>query len=454
MSALLQEKNQLSLFGMSEEVQLYHDSQRHGFFSILQNVKSTKRQRSYKLAEMPQVLSLLDPSRDSWMSQAEFFKPNRRVVNLWRVGLLFVDIDSYNVPGLERQPIDYLVGALLFYCDDLNIPAPSIVVFSGRGLQVKWLLDIPLPSAALPRWNACQRVLVDKLRHLGADPQAKDASRVLRLVQTTNSKNGEVCRVVHVTEENDQPIKYSFDYLCDTLLPFTREQIAQMRATRKEEKAVRQAKYEAKQLHVVEGTKRTGLKGFSGRQLAWHRLEDLRRLAELRGGYKTGERMHHLFWQLNFLLLSGATNQNQMWHEAAALAHAIDSQWGYRTDELSTLYQKAKEYEAGQKVEFNGKKYPPLYTPRNDTLINQFCITDDEQRKLRTIISRDIAKERHAERDTVRRRKAGAIERAEYLSKAANRQKQAIKLRNQGLTLRAIAHEMGVSVASIHNYLK
>lgn len=422
MSALRKQK-QLEIFTTIDEAQLYHDAQRPGFFSILQTIHSVKRQRSYKLIEMPKVFDLLDRTRDSWMSQAEFFMPNRRVVNLWRVGLLFVDIDSYNVPGLESQPIDFLVGALLFYCDDLNIPAPSIVIFSGRGLQVKWLLDRPLPSAALPRWNACQRVLVDKLRHLGADPQAKDASRVLRLVQTTNSKNGEVCRIVHITEENAKPIKYSFDYLCDMLLPFTREQIAQMRATRKEEKAVRQANYEAKQLHVVEGTNRTGLKGFSGRQLAWHRLEDLRRLAELRGGYKTGERMHHLFWQLNFLLLSGATNQNQMWHEAAALARGIDSHWGYRTDELSTLYQKAKKYEAGQQVEFNGKKYPPLYTPRNDTLINLFCITDDEQRKLRTIISRDIARERDAARDTARRRKAGAIERAKYEAESISARK-------------------------------
>lgn len=68
-----------------------------------------------------------------------------------------------------------------------------------------------------------------------------------------------------------------------------------MRVTRKEEKAVRQAKYKAKQLHVVEGTKRAGLKRFSGRQLAWHRLEGLRRLAELRGGYKAGGRLSSFY---------------------------------------------------------------------------------------------------------------------------------------------------------------
>lgn len=452
MTALLKVK-QLQLFSALDEAQNYHDTQRHGFFAILQSqhAKASKLQRSYKLAEMPQVLDLLDKSRDSWMSQAEFFKPNRRVVNLWRVGLLFVDLDTYTIDALHDKSVTNLVNILLFFCQEEGIPAPSLVISSGRGLQVKWLLEGTCPRAALPRWNACQRYLVNKLSPLGSDQQAKDASRVLRLVQTANSKNGEVCQVVHVTEENSEPIRYSFEYLCEMLLPFSREQLAQKRAER--QTVYEQRKQAANELKVLKGGRTSHLKGFSGMQLAWHRLDDLRRLAALRGGYKEGERMLHLFWQLNFLLLSGATNQNLMWHEAAALARAIDNKWGYRTDELSTLYQKAKQYEAGEKIEFNGKKYPALYTPRNSTLINQFGITDDEQRKLRTIISTDIAKERHAERDTVRRRKAGAIERAEYLSKAANRQKQAIKLRTQGLSLRAIALELGVSLRTVSNYL-
>lgn len=421
MTALLKVK-QLQLFSALDEAQYYHDTQRHGFFSILQSqhAKASKLQRSYKLAEMPLVLDLLDKSRDSWMSQAEFFKPNRRVVNLWRVGLLFVDLDTYTINGLRDKPVASLVNLLLFFCQEEGIPAPSLVISSGRGLQVKWLLEGTCPRAALPRWNACQRFLVNKLSELGSDQQAKDASRVLRLVQTANSKNGEVCQVVHVTEENSEPIRYDFEYLCEMLLPFSRKQLAQKRAER--QRAYEQRK-QANELKVLKGGRTGHLKGFSGRQLAWHRLEDLRRLAELRGGYREGERMQHLFWQLNFLLLSGATNQNLMWHEAAALARAIDNKWGYRASELSTLFQKAKQYEAGEQVEFNGKKYPALYTPRNSTLINQFGITDDEQRKLRTIISTNIAKERHAERSTVRRRKAGAIERAQYEAESISTKK-------------------------------
>ncbi len=78
-----------------------------------------------------------------------------------------------------------------------------------------------------------------------------------------------------------------------------------------------------------------------------------------------------------------------------------------------TLYAKAKQFEAGEKVEFGGRQYPALYTPRNDTLINLFQVTDDEQRELRTIVSRDIAAERHALRER-ERRKAGRRHRPRY----------------------------------------
>jgi len=86
------------------------------------------------------------------------------------------------------------------------------------------------------------------------------------------------------------------------------------------------------------------LRGFSGRQLAWDRLEDLRKLDELRGGLAEGERMRHLFWRINFLLLSGATNPTEMYHEAAALATEISPAWSYRSVEtFMFLLQKINQ---------------------------------------------------------------------------------------------------------------
>lgn len=405
---------QLALFDPAEEAATYHDAGRYGYFSLLVAVGNDKKQESYRLVDMPDVLSRVDTTRDTWLSQAEFIKPNRRVVNLARIGLLFADIDTYNKPWAQGRTPEQLTESVLFHCAEEGIPTPSMLIFSGRGIQAKWLLEGTLPRRALPRWNACQTHLVNRLAALGADPAAKDASRVLRLVNTVNSKSGEICRVMHVENGADgEPIRYNFEYLAEILLPVARWEI----------EAQRKEREERRQLKLIKGGKTTGLRGFSGRQLAWHRLEDLRRLADLRGGINEGERMQHLFWRLNFLLLSGATNTALMYHEAAALARELDPTWGYRSKELMTLYSKAKAHEAGEKVELFGKSYSPLYTPKNDTLINLFQISDAEQRQLRTLVSKDIAAERHRERQTARRRAAGAVDRETYEANSLARQK-------------------------------
>lgn len=398
---------------------MYHDSSRSGFFSLLIDVRGEKRQSSHRLADMPTILNLVDKTRDTWMSQAEFIRPNRRVVNLARLGLLFTDLDTYRIPALAGRTPEQLATSVLYFCTEEGLPAPSVLIYSGRGIQAKWLLDGTIPRQALPRWNACQRYLVDRLAHVGADPMAKDASRVLRTIETVNSKSGEVCRVVHVTNDTDgQPVRYNFESLAEALLPTARWTIEQQR----QEQAER-VKRKPKSFQLVLGGKADNLRGFSGRQLAWDRLEDLRKLAELRGGVNEGSRMQHLFWRLNFLLLSGATNSKQMYHEASALARELDPHWNSRSKELMTLFSKAKAYESGEKVSFGGRNYPPVYTPKNDTLINLFGITTDEQRQLKTIISSEMALERDRKRHEIRRRAAGAIDRQSYESASLSRRK-------------------------------
>lgn len=443
---------QLELFDASEEAACYHSIERQGYFSLLvaNGATSRKKQESYRLGLMPQVLSRLDRTHDTWLSQAEFFLPNRRIVNLSRIGLLFADLDTYRTPlkGLspERQ-----ADALQLCCNDEGIPPPSLIVFSGRGLQAKWLLERAIPRHALPRWDACQRSLVDHLGSLGSDIAAKDASRVLRLVETVNSKSGEICRVIHVNSGTDgEPVRYSFEYLAECLLPLSRWDIEHQKKARK----TRQARRSQPQLVLVPGSWTGGLRALNTRRLAWDRLEDLRALRRVRGGAHEGERMKFLLWELNFLMLSGAVHSTRMYPEAAALAKEIDPAWGYHSAELMTLYAKAKAWNAGETVEFNGKRYPALYTPRNDTLISMFRITDDEQRQLRTIISRSMAAERHKTRQEARRRAAGAVERSEYLDAAQERRQRALELRKQGLSVRAIAKEMGIPASSVQGYIK
>ena len=435
-------------FFSEEEAELYHGS-RSGFFSLLTGTPSGKQQRSYPLTQLATVLPLVNPKQDTWLSQAEFFRPNRRVVNLARLGLLFVDLDYYQIPKLAGTSPESMAWLLRNYCrNEAMIPQPSLIVASGQGLQVKWLLDGTIPRQALPRWNACQRRLVDALARFGADPAAKDASRVLRLVNTVNTKNGQVCRIVDVLNGRDgQPLRYPFDTLADDLLPVARWDIENER----QELAARKEHFKA-----VQGGRKGLLKGFSGSRLAWDRLNDLRQLASLRGGVQEGERMLHLHWQLNFLLLSGATHSSQMYHEARELARQIAPGWKHAEAELSTLYHKAQAYNAGEKVEFNGKKYPPLYTPWNSTLIDLFRITDAEQKQLQTIISKD----EKAQRKSVRNAQYYADNRGdrktreEYEGEAQAKAQEVLKMKSQGLKQKYIAEKLGLSKGRVSQIIK
>ncbi|GJA79156.1 hypothetical protein [Aeromonas caviae] len=126
----------------------------------------------------------------------------------------------------------------------------------------------------------------------------KDASRVLRLVNTVNSKSGEVCRVIHVEQGPDgEPIRYNFEYLAEALLPVVRWDI----------EADRKARADRRQFKLLPGGQTGNLRTLNGRQLAWDRLEDLR-----------------------------------------TLARELDPRWNYRSAELMTLYAKAKAHEAGE----------------------------------------------------------------------------------------------------------
>jgi len=129
------------------------------------------------------------------------------------------------------------------------------------------------------------------------------------------------------------------------------------------------------------------------------RLNDLRTLWRLRGGVPEGFREVTLFWQLNFLLLAEPVRVSTMWREAEALAAQIaPGQRFYGDSDLSTLYRKAKQALAGEVVTFNGRVLPPGYTPLNQTLIDIFRILPEEERSLRTIISRAEKNRRRVEK--------------------------------------------------------
>lgn len=377
---------------------------RPGWFSVLAKDQAGMAQASYPLEALPAVVELADADKDTWLTQAVFRLPNRRAVNVRDVGLLFADLDTYRTPGLVGKTPEELAALLLIYCGQEGLPAPSIVLYSGRGLQAKWLLSASVEAGGLVEWNQAQLALVRLLEPFSADQAARDISRVLRLDRTVNTKSGERCRVVHVTGGLEAcPARYDFEELRAVLCGReasepTRPQRASSPSTRPRILALPAE--------------------FNFRRLNWYRLYDLRDLWAARGGVPEGFRELSLFWELNFLLRAEPGKAGDLWREAQTLAAQIAPGVGfYQASDLSTLYQRAQAWRNGETCEFQGREYPPLYTPRNQYLLDLFRIEPAEERGLRTIISRAEKYRRAIEKA----RAAGVRAREEYLETALER---------------------------------
>jgi hypothetical protein len=464
----------------------YHNPLNYGYFAILaRNDKGYMKQDCYSLSLLSQVLPLLNPKADTYIVQNEFKNYTRRVVNLLRICLCFLDLDIKLGTGLRLTgKINNDLDLLFDWHHNSCLPFPSMILFSGRGYHLKWFFERPIPARVLPRWNAVQKNLVKQYSELGADPKARDASRVLRVAGTVNSKNGEIATVIYPNINEDTTV-FEFESFAEEILPYSRRDIENWKevSIAKQKEREKRGKRPASNLNL--------------NTLNWARLWDLRALMNIRkiangGTVPEGQRMSFLFWLVNFLALSGATTPELMRYEAATLGKEIDPGWGYRSEELSTVYYKMVNYCKGEKIEFKGRTYPPLYTPKNETLIDSFEITNDEMEWMHTIISREKANQRHQKREEIRRRAVGEREREDYLDDVrvapevrtqAHRERdearrraagereredylesekakleakieQAIILRAKGLNYRAIADEMGVSVASVSSYLK
>lgn len=218
---------------------------RRGFFAVLTLRDGVQQHRSYVLQDLRAVLEGLDEGGDVWIRQALFCGPRRRLVNLLRIGLLFSDLDTHKDEALSRLGFEELLGEVSAFCDGCGVPQPSLMIFSGRGLQLKWLFKEALPAHALPRWSRCQRVICERLAPLKADPKACDASRVLRVVGTVNSRSG--CEVRVVRGDVGDPLRYEFDALCEALLPYSREEVRVFKAANAAQWAAKRAAIQAAQ---------------------------------------------------------------------------------------------------------------------------------------------------------------------------------------------------------------
>ena len=120
-----------------------------------------------------------------------FYKPCRRLEYIKELNALFIDLDCYKTKFTKEQIIMNLEANYF----NKKIPTTNYILDSGRGLGLLWLIN-KVPSQALPLWKAIEEYLYNQLKEFGADRQALDATRILRVPGSINTKSKTVVSIL------------------------------------------------------------------------------------------------------------------------------------------------------------------------------------------------------------------------------------------------------------------
>ncbi|WP_245632942.1 helix-turn-helix domain-containing protein [Alicyclobacillus kakegawensis] len=414
---------------VSEQSALEHILRHHagadGWITIARREGDSYKQYHYRVDELPKVLSEW-LGTDVYFSQNTFYRPSRKIEYIRQLRALYVDVDCYL---LNFDP-DWVIGAMEAELFRRKVPEPNLIIHSGRGLGVVWLIE-PVPARALPLWQAVENYLVRQLTEFGGDAKASDAARILRVAGTINSKSNEPVLV-----------QYRHDYRYQ-LRDIEREYLPPLSPAKLRERGNTDVRMHRKMFRV--------------HSLHYARLMDLVRLCELRKWHMTGYREVTLFlyryWSCCFLAdpdeaLRGTLELNEQFTEPLSDQEVIRA-----TRSAEKAWQAKNDEEANRIAREKG--YPGAgYNISNTKLIEWLDITEDEQRHLETIIGRRVKYERNNQRRSEARRAAGKATREEYLAEAEKRRREAIRLRSEGMSYRAIAKAMNTSLSQVQRMLK
>lgn len=453
--------------------------QNFGFFTIFKLLGENKFPKNFThhITHLHRAINRVGLNCDTFFTINLFKKRSRKQEFLRWINAVYIDCD-FKDPTLSVA--DKVALAKKVCLKKVGF-LPSIMTSSGNGLHLYFLFTSPIKASGLVRWKLVQKEFCARLQEIHADPKALDASRVLRLPGTINTKNNTRCSVVYFTrDKNDSDIvqRYSFDELADKVLPVERVVIKCRRKTKAErqaeylkKKAKREQQYKENLEKILKSLHAKNAKAGADSELSKKmkllstnvmRYTDLMVLLDMRskatGVVPKGARNELLFWIMNFACLAELVNSKNFYAEAEKIAKKIDCCWDYESNgNLSTLYGKLLQHEQGKTIKVFNRDFPTLYTPKNDTLIRRLIITDDEQNHLKTLISSEKLKERNKskvkQRREKQRRDKGIMSREEYLQRKEDKIKVVEYFKNF-MTTKEMIKFLGFSRSSIYSYLK
>ena len=293
---------------------------------------------------------------DVYIAMSTFYKPMRRIETIKEIGNLFLDLDTYNTEFSKTQILMNLEENYF----NRSIPIPNLIIDSGRGLYLIWLID-PVPYKALPLWKAVQEYLYSQLKEFGADRKALDATRVLRVAGSINSKSGTRVTILE---------KYEYKY---TLREIQREFLPDLDENKSKKKGIpKKVVYVHRERSLYQG-----------------RILDLVKLCELRNYDVKGQREIILFLYRYYLCYFYEDE-----HKALEDVLELNKEF------IQPLSEKEVIRATGS-AEKVFKSKDKQYKYKNETLIEILEISEYEQTHMNII----IGKEEYKRRENIRVKK-------------------------------------------------
>ena len=357
-----------------------------------------------------QLVKLKFDKDNVYITLNTFYKTYRRIEYLKELNALFIDLDTYKTDFTKEQILMNLNENYF----GKNIPTPNFIIDSGRGLYLIWLIK-KVPSMALPLWKAVEEYFYRSLKEFGADRQALDATRILRIPGSINSKTHTEVKIID-----------NYDYLYD-LREIQNEYMPEL----SEKAPIRRGR--PKKVKYI----------YRERSLYYARIQDLIKLCELREYNLKGHRELILFLYRYYLCyftedieksLNDTLELNNMFKQPLREKEVLSS-----TKSAETVFKdQNKDY-----------KY------KNETLINLLEISDEEQKEMKTIISKEEYKRRNNQYNKKKyREQLKAQGKLTEKEKISQRREKIKDLLQEGLMRKDICLTLNISIKTYKRDIK
>jgi hypothetical protein len=389
---------------------------------------------------------------DVFISPNEFYGW-RKISLLAGLNAVFLDFDLHNEKCTGEalaKKVQALVRSKLDEIQRRRWPAPTAVVFSGRGCHFYWVHD-RVHSSALPRWQELTRTLA---RALDADKQATDCTRVLRVIGSRHSRTD-----TRVVGEQYGHARYDFDYLYEQFLPRKPQVQPQVRDIIAERAKQKKTVGRAIQMRL-DGSPGEESQTKRGSIYAWWYLvyQDLRTISSsvFPAGVPIGRRIslielyaHALSW----FTLSDCL-EDEIIEIAARVAPSLTKE--EVLSQTSTIVQRARAHAEWRDtpVAERGKEPAGRYRFKRQTIYDRLSdlISDDMIGTLRAIVPEHVIEQRRKDRFSARYEDHNTGEgiRQGNVEKRA----QARSMHAAGAAMNAISRDLGLSYNTIYRWLK